>query len=178
MTKVRKIVGYILYNSIGTWLPHYQCGMKWKMFGLYRYICGMLMFDYCGNNVDIGRKISFSNKISIDDNSSIGDRCHITGEVFIGKNVMIAPNVTFLASNHNYSRMDIPMNKQGASFERIIIGDDVWIGYGAIILAGVNVGNGCIIAAGAVVTKNVEDFQVVGGVPAKVINNRSNTMNN
>lgn len=170
--KVKKMVGYILYVFIGSWMPHYQGGLKWTLCKKYKQLCGKLMFDYCGKNVDIGRKISFSSEISLGDNSSIGDYSHIAGKVSIGKDVMMSPRVTFLASNHNYKRTDIPMNKQGGTEEEIVVGDDVWIGYGSTILAGVNIGNGVIICAGAVVTKDVGDFCIVGGVPAKVIKNR------
>lgn len=170
--KIKKIIGYILYVFIGSWMPHYQGGLKWTLCKKYKQICGKLMFNYCGKNVDIGRKISFSSEVSLGDNSSIGDYSHIAGKVSIGRNVMMSPRVALIASNHNYERLDIPMNKQGGTEKEIIVGDDVWIGYGSIILAGVKIGNGVIISAGSVVTKDVEDFSIVGGVPARLIKNR------
>ena len=87
--------------------------------------------------------------------------------------VMMAPYVALIAANHNVSRTDVPMNQQGAYEKQITIEDDVWIGYGAKILAGVTVGKGAVIGAGAVVTKNVAPYAVVGGIPAKEIKMRN-----
>lgn len=172
MEKLQKFCGYLLYVLVGSWMPHYQCGLDWTLCKKYRQMCGKLIFNYCGKNVDIGRKISFSSQVSLGDNSSIGDFAHIVGKVSIGKDVMISPNCAFISSNHNYERIDIPMNKQGGTYEQIVIGDDVWIGYGTIILAGVTIGNGVVIAAGSVVTKDIPDYSVVGGIPAKIIKSR------
>ena len=75
--------------------------------------------------------------------------------------------------NHNTERIDIPMREQGSlPPQKVTICDDVWIGARVIILPGVTIGKGSIIAAGAVVTKNVPEYAVVGGVPAKVIKYR------
>ena len=82
---------------------------------------------------------------------------------------MMAPNVAIIATNHVCDRTDIPMNAQGAVERMITIEDDVWIGYGAIILGGVTIGNGSIVAAGAVVTTDVQPYTIVGGVPAQSI---------
>ena len=131
-----------------------------------------MYFDKCGKNVDIGRKVKLSPHISLGDYSGIGDEAYIQGNVTIGDNVMMAPRVAIIATNHEFGRKDIPMNKQGSKESTIVIGNDVWIGFGAIILAGVNIGHGSIIAAGAVVTKDIEPYGIVGGVPAKRIRDR------
>lgn len=86
-----------------------------------------------------------------------------------GKNVMIAPHCAFIGIEHNITKTTIPMNKQGEYDGLITIEDDVWIGYGVIILKGVHIGKGSVCAAGAVVTKDVPSYAIVGGVPAKVI---------
>lgn len=93
--------------------------------------------------------------------------------VTIGKNVMIADMVTIRDTNHRFDDISIPMVEQGISTASVIIKDNVWIGYGAAILAGVTVGEGAIVAAGAVVTRDVKDFSIVGGVPARPISHRS-----
>lgn len=99
----------------------------------------------------------------------------------IGNYVSIAPNVSFiLSADHNlnhistypYKNKIIDGSLEGVSKGNIIVGDDVWIGYGAIILSGVHIGQGAVIAAGAVVTNDVPEYAVVGGVPAKIINFR------
>lgn len=172
MKKIRYIVGYILYNAFFAYLPHYQLGIKWPISNyLRRNIC-KLIFIKSGKKVDIGRKIKFSRKISIDDYSSIGDYAYIQGKLSIGKNCMIAPKVSFLGSNHNHDRKDIPMNAQGETSKGIIVGDNVWIGYNAIIMDGVKISDGAIIAAGSVITKDVDQDMIVGGVPAKNIKRR------
>ncbi len=153
-------------------MPHYHLGRKWVVPDIIRKISANLLFEKCGKNADIGRKIHFSSKITIGDSSSIGDNSYISGEVKIGDNVMIAPCCVFIANNHNYSRIDIPIKKQGSYESKISIGNDVWIGFGSKILCGVTIGNGAIIAAGAVCTKDVAPYEVVGGVPAHHIKYR------
>ena len=101
----------------------------------------------------------------------------MAGEIIIGNDVMLSPHIAFLASNHVFSRTDIPMNTQGGKESKIEVGNDVWIGYGSIILAGVKIGNGVVVAAGSVVTKDIMDFDIVAGVPAKVIGNRKTYRN-
>jgi maltose O-acetyltransferase len=81
--------------------------------------------------------------------------------------------VTILSNSHNFNRTDISMRAQGAPPPRAVsIGNDVWIGTRVIILPGVRVGDHCIIGAGAVVTKDVPDWAIVGGNPARVIRYR------
>jgi len=113
---------------------------------------------------------------------SLGLRCYLNKNVrlgshgnaplSLGNNVMVGPNVVMDTSRHNSERLDIPMQDQGLSYAPIQVGDDVWIGANAVITCGVAIGRGCIIGAGAVVTRDVPDFAVVGGVPARIIRMR------
>nr|WP_319502288.1 acyltransferase [uncultured Draconibacterium sp.] len=121
------------------------------------------------------------NNIYISDGKElkIGNYCRINEDVFlqgsvqIGNFVMIAPNVTIHSSTHNYENTEIPMVKQGLSDnKKVIIEDDVWIGRNVVILPGLRIGQGSIVAANAVVNKNVEPYSVIGGVPAKLIKKR------
>ena len=96
----------------------------------------------------------------------------IGGEIRIGKNVLIGPNVVFRASNHVFKRRDTIIRKQGHNSGRIIVGDDVWIGANAIILANIEVEMGSVIGAGSVVNRDVRSYTIVGGVPAKPIGKR------
>ena len=92
--------------------------------------------------------------------------------LIMGDNVMVGPNVVIDTSRHNHDRLDLPMKEQGLSYEPITVGDDVWIGSNAVITCGVTIGRGSIVGAGAVVTRDVEEFSIVGGVPAKPIHER------
>jgi acetyltransferase-like isoleucine patch superfamily enzyme len=95
-----------------------------------------------------------------------------SGGVVIGDSVMIASHVSMYASNHIFSDTSLPMQVQGLSMRGIVVCTDVWIGTGARILDGVELGRGCVIAAGAVVTKSTDPYTINGGVPARVIGQR------
>ena len=131
--------------------------------------------------IDSSSGTIFENSVYISDgkNLKIGKGCHINERVFIqgaiiGNYVMIAPNVAILNDSHTFAEIDIPMALQPKILnDNPVINDDVWIGRNAIILNGVNVGRGAIIGAGAVVTKDVAPFTIVGGVPAKLIRLRT-----
>lgn len=85
----------------------------------------------------------------------------------------MGPECVIYTQNHKHSNIDIPMIDQGFEEIRPVhIMDDVWIGSRVIILPGVTIGKGCIIAAGSVVTKSIPDYSIVGGVPGKVIKSR------
>lgn len=94
------------------------------------------------------------------------------GSITIGNFVHTGTNVVMLGFNHGFYTRDIPTKEQDYMDAPIVIGDDVWIGTGAIILSGVTIGKGAIIAAGAVVNKDVPEYTIAGGVPAKVIKKR------
>ncbi len=113
--KVKKACGYFLYVFLCGWLPHYQLHYKWPISNKLRELAAKLMFEYCGSNVDIGRKISFSQSISLGSNSGIGDNAYFIGKTSIGKNVIMAANCAFIASTHESKRVDIPIKKQGGN---------------------------------------------------------------
>ena len=94
------------------------------------------------------------------------------GEIRIGDNVRIAPHVMIVAANHRFDDVTKPIAKQGIERKSVVIEDDVWIAGRANIMAGVTVGRGSVVAAGAVVTHDVPPYSVVAGVPAKVIKMR------
>lgn len=119
----------------------------------------------------------FENGVYLSDcaNVSIGKHCHINENVFIqgaviGDYVMIAPGVAILNDSHGHDLLDVPMIVQPKlRFSNPVIESDVWIGRNCIILHGVSIGKGAIVGAGAVVTKDVPAYSIVGGVPARVI---------
>lgn len=132
------------------------------------------LFLKAGKNINIekGANFGIGSNIEIGNNSGIGVYCHVRGPLKIGSDVMMGPEVRILTNSHVFDRTDIPMRFQGNKVEAVEIGDDVWIGTRVIILPGVKIGKGSIIAAGAVVTKNVPSYSIVGGIPAKLIKYR------
>ncbi|TKB99251.1 CatB-related O-acetyltransferase [Pedobacter cryophilus] len=114
--------------------------------------------------------------LDIGENTSFGEFCDIRaagGYIKIGNDCLIAQNVRIIAANHCIEKkILLRENPWDEEKNNVIIGNDVWIGCGAIILPGVIIGDGCVIAAGSVVTKNVQPYTVVGGNPAKFLKTR------
>jgi acetyltransferase-like isoleucine patch superfamily enzyme len=107
--------------------------------------------------------------VMIGDHTRIGLHNTIIGPVKIGSHVNLAQGITVTALNHNFNVSDKRIDEQGVSTSPVTIGDDIWIGANAVILPGVTIGNHSVVAAGAVVTKDVPPHSLVAGVPAKVI---------
>jgi maltose O-acetyltransferase len=172
--KIRKTLALMCYYSLGRFLPESSHSTISKK--IRGGLCGII-FKKCGKNVNVekGAYFGFGSSVEIGDNSGIGINCHIYGPVSIGCDVMMAPDVVILTKNHKYDRLDIPMRLQGATeVKPVIIKDDVWIGIRSIILPGVEISKGVIVGAGSVVTKNIPEYAVVGGSPAKIIKLRNN----
>ena len=112
--------------------------------------------------------------LTMGDNSNIGPYNYIgcSGKITIGKNVMLAPRVSIYAENHVFDHPEILIRDQGVEKKEVIIEDDCWIAANSILLAGVTIGKGSVVAAGSVVTENVPPYSVVAGVPAKWIKSR------
>lgn len=112
-------------------------------------------------NTDCGKNISVGKNVFINSGCKFQDQ----GGIYIGNNVLIGHNVVLATINHDIN----PFKRSDMVLKPITIEDNVWIGSNATILSGVKIKKGSIIAAGAVVTKDVEEFQIVAGVPAKLI---------
>lgn len=107
--------------------------------------------------------------VIIGEKTIVGIGSVIIGPVTIGNNVLIAQNIVMSGLNHGYQDVDIPPSEQDVTCDRILISDNVWIGANSVITAGVTLGKHCIIGAGSVVTKNVPEYSVAVGNPARVI---------
>jgi galactoside O-acetyltransferase len=138
---------------------------------------------FCPENISLGRDVTIMSYskvyaggeglIRIGDNVNMNNNVMINargkGLISIGNSVLIGPNAVIRSNNHSFDRTDMPIREQGVVRGEITIEDDVWIAANAVILPDVRVGKGAIVAAGAVVTKDVAPFTIVGGVPARPI---------
>ncbi|MBQ3016477.1 MAG: acetyltransferase [Clostridia bacterium] len=170
MNKIKRALGKLIYVFAKHLPESYKINIGQRKI---RAFCGKCLLSKCGKNVNIEKNAEFAYSVELGDNSGLGINCRISGKTLIGNNVMMGPNVSIFTKNHAFDKTDIPMNRQGMSCEKpVIIGDDVWIGANVIILPGITISNGAIIGAGAVVTKNVPEYAVVGGNPAKILKYR------
>jgi len=121
------------------------------------------------STIHIGANFFKPSNISIGKDTIIGDHCFLDGRapLKIGNHVGIASQVLIYNDEHNINSPDY-----GNSFGPVEIGDYVFIGPRAIILPGIKIGQGAVVAAGAIVTKDIPDFEIWGGIPAKKINDR------
>lgn len=121
----------------------------------------------------MGGKSSVSKDFIADDFSFIGSNCLIGPKVKIGRFSMLANNVSIVGSDHLFSDPKTPIIFSGRPIlKETVIGEDVWIGAFSIILSGINIGDGSIIGAGSVITKNIPPYSVYAGVPARFIKMR------
>ena len=170
---IDKII-YFFYYLIFYNLPN---GRFFSGFNIIRrfYICKIMKVCKYHKNTRIQNNVYISspNKVKIGKNCQINENVFIQGAI-IGDNVMIAPNVSILSNVKDTSNLNIPMNMQGWKEKNKYptIGDDVWIGRNAIIMPGIHIGNGSIVGAGSVVTKNIKKYSIIGGVPANIIRSR------
>jgi acetyltransferase-like isoleucine patch superfamily enzyme len=117
----------------------------------------------------LGEGIAMSSRVSIGASNFI----HGGGGVYIGSDTLLGPEVHIYSENHNFERLDVPIIEQSERGNPVHIGSDVWVGAMSVILPGVTIGDGAVIAAGSVVVKDVAPFSVVGGCPAKPISMRA-----
>ncbi|MDB0601493.1 acyltransferase [Tenacibaculum maritimum] len=116
-------------------------------------------------------RLNGTSKLVIGNNFYCNAYCHFLGDITIGKDVMIGPKTIIWGRDHGME-LGVPMKNQKHNKAPIVIKDDVWIGANAIILKGITIGKGAVIGAGSVVTKDVPDYAVAVGNPAKVVKYR------
>lgn len=183
-------------------LPNQQLRMHYRPGFWDRVTCrwNKIRGVHLGPNVIIGkgaRLLRYPHKINIAEDVILKQGCHIcpcreesaisigarttvgfyaliyaTSEITIGQDCMIAPFAYIVDSDHGIRR-DVVMNRQPNTPAPIRIGNDVWIGAHSVILKGVHVQDGAVVAAGSVVRENVPAYAIVGGVPAKIIGERT-----
>lgn len=107
--------------------------------------------------------------VRIGPRTRVGLGCTLIGPVQLGQDVRLAQNVVLSGLNHNYEDIGRPIAEQGVTTHPISVGDGSWIGANATVVAGVRIGRNCVVAGGSVVTKDVPDYCVVAGNPARIV---------
>lgn len=125
------------------------------------YYPGIWIFT--GRNLVVGDDVDFAHGVLVT----------TSGGVTIGSRTLIGYGTAILSSNHRVPALPARVFDSGHENEAVVIGEDVWIGANCTILPGVKIGRGCIIAAGAVVTKSLPEYAVAAGVPARVLKTRT-----
>ena len=165
----------IIYYFFARFLPHKTSFYSFGTHKIRSYVaCQMFKKSGKKNNIGRGARIGNGATIEIGSHSGIGENCYVNN-VILGDYVMMGQDVLIYGANHNFDRLDKPMSKQGSGKMRtLIVEDDVWIGSRVIITASVKkIGKGSIVAAGSVLTKDVPEFAIVAGNPAKLIKYRN-----
>lgn len=140
---------------------------------------GVKIGNHCvlGKNTVIectGSLSAIGRGVEIGNNTTFGGDCFFgaAGGIKVGNDVVAGQYIRFHSENHNYDRKDILIREQGVTHKGIKIGSNCWIGSGVVFLDGAEVGNGCVVAANAVVTKKFPDNVIIGGTPAKILKER------
>lgn len=168
----------VLFDKIRGLTFHYL--YKWDAFGKNIRISKRVKFFNnnmsLGNNISVGEGSYFygNGKIKIGNNTAITENVRIMcmENIEIGSNSMIAPDVFIIDYEHNYLDKNVEMINQGYNTKKIIIGDDVWIGQGAIILKGSKINKGCVIGTKSIVKGELEEYGLYVGSPAKLVRKR------
>jgi galactoside O-acetyltransferase len=121
---------------------------------------------------NVGVHIQASQEVTIGSKTHFAPYCILYGPLEVGNKCAVAAHTVFAAIGHTYDQPDVPFVDLPARSVKIVLEDNVWIGANAVIIAGVRIGTGSIIGAGAVVTHDVEPYSVMGGVPARLIRRR------
>ena len=130
---------------------------------LYRFKCVEL-----GMNITLGRRVNLAKGCKIGDYSYIGQYSYLGPFTEVGNFALFSDNVNIIGHDHIFNKPGVPVILSGRPDKELmtIIGDDVWLGHGVTIIRGVSVGNGAIIGANSVVTKNIPSYEIWAGVPA------------
>lgn len=172
MNKIVKYLALAVYYSVLRFLPRSSFPIVGKTSKKLRYLCCSIIFKKCGINVNIERLAFFGSgfNIEIGDNSGLGRNCVVQSDIKIGNSVLIGPNFYILSRNHAFEDASVTIKEQKYHPKlQTIIEDDVWIGRDVLFTPGRYIKKGIVIGARAVVTKDFDQYSVIGGNPAKLI---------
>lgn len=170
-----KKIWLIIYYAFAKHLPKSTMPILGRFSKLVRRWLCRRIFSLAGSGLNVEQGAYFGNGKDIWVGNDVGFGKNfkmLNRKLTVKDNLLMGEDVLFLGGRHNFERIDIPIGKQGSVGEKqpLSIESDVWIGARTIILPGCkHIGTGVIIGAGAVVTKDVPDFAIVGGNPARVI---------
>ena len=190
----------IIIREIKTWIEFFIGNIPGKIGSIIRstYFNLRVKRSFYNNKLETGLRIEYPRNLELGSGSYFGFDCKIyssenskvkigsgcefnsnvminargKGSIVMGNNVLIGPNVVLRSSDHVFDSLSDPICMQGMDDGYIVVQDDVWIGSNCVILKNTTIGKGSIVAAGAVVTKDIEPYSVVGGVPARIIKKR------
>jgi len=191
INKITKLV-FQLYIALLSSIPT-EIGVRLRYYGykslfketdgFFRIDTGVVILGF--ENVSMGSNISFmknsyiyahdggvlviGNNFTLNSNSQLGASF---GKIVIGDDCAIAPNCVLRASNHTFNDPNVPFREQGHTYGEIILADDVWISSNCVVTANTTIGKSSVVGAGSVVTKDIEPYSIVGGVPARLIKKR------
>ena len=177
--KFKFLIGII--QIIINLIPSFLLNFIWNIYNgsesriaiMFRYFYIKKYSKTCGDNIYVGKNVTIKNinQLSLGNNISIhaGSYIDAYGEIIIQDNVSIANQSSLISFEHSWNNKKKPIKYNEVVTSAITIKNDVWIGNGSRILSGVTINSRSIIAAGAVVNKDVESNTIVGGVPAKLI---------
>lgn len=172
---IRRYMCLFIYYVFARYLP-YQPLPGYEFANKFRsYLCKFI-FKQVGKNIVIkhGAYFGKGSNIIMGHHSQLGIDCKVEEDLIIGDYVLMGPDIIIFSSEHEFSSLQVPIMFQGAKEKKpVIIGNDVWIGARVIIMPGVKIGNHCIIGANSVVTKDIPNYAIVAGSPAKIIKYRN-----
>ena len=179
MLKLLKRIWWDLKSPIGRYT--YQCAF-WRNFPghageMARNRLVPSCFARAGRGITVHEGVRIRNVHLLE----VGDECELGvdnflqagGGIRLGNRVMLGPGVKIWSVNHNFDRLDIPINQQGYTEDAVSIGDGCWLGANVFVFPGVQLPEGCVVSAGSVVAKKrYPPYAILGGYPARVIGNR------
>ena len=162
------------------YLPEENHHPFFRAFNLLRGSACKRIFKKSGRNLQAHRQARFGTgrNLSIGDDSNLGVNAFVNtrGGVTIGDNVMMGPDVIILTGRHTFDSLDLPIQNQPTTYAPVEIGNDVWLGTRVVVIAGVKIGDGCVVGANSVVTKDIPPYSVAVGVPVRVVKNRQQAL--